>query len=1034
MPYDCFISYASADLKFAEQLHGKLVEQDFTVWFDRARLSPGCNWHSEIEEGCENSRIVLPILTPRWKLSEWTRFETYGAEAVVPLILEGRRADVFTPPLERFQAEAVTTSSLDQASWPRLFATLRRLLTQPVPHKQDRLVHLHYRVNDHFVGRDLDLIRIHEELHRNPRAVLTQGRVRAITAMGGVGKTTLARHYAEKFWRCYAQILWVDARKGLEPEFAILHDLLFPDRRDIGLKVADKAKQAIHELSSPLTRLLIIDNAEDEHATTAWIPKTGGCQTLITSRFSGWSGAVKTLHLFVLEKGPAVNFLQSRADRIARELEHADCEVLAERLGYLPLALEQAAAYIKKLHFSFTEYLRIYERATSELLAQQALGSTEYPDSVITSLQPSIERIGPGALTILRLAASIAATPVHWRLFVANPDLVLNRVALLAKPKTFSPPANFEFWLLNEIAALVDYSIVDFDGQTLSLHPLLLTVQFETQSVEDRRRNWSDAATLMAAAAPAATWKIDCREKWTLENDKKWERLTPQVDRLLELQQRIPELPSNPAFELLAVDTYATQRSYPRAIALCRALCNRLATSTDQSEKWLIEAKDSLASLLKQSDLIQEALEEFRSLHALRVKTQGEDAPAAMRALHNVACLMELLGDTPGAETLMREVLSRRKRLLGDNHYDTEISVHDLGWLLNNHAEKLNEAEPLFRHALERWKATLGLGNPDTRDAATNLATLLRNKGDFTQALQVQRDLVEGTSQVLGPDHLACFELMHNLALFQWNIGQYVESHATIKRVVEGYRRYLPPNHRDMLTAIQDLGTIFSKLGNHAEAERLLREALAGYEATQENDSDDIVRSVGNLALVLDILGQTNEADILRLRSLQANERKRGAEHPDTLAGWNQRGHSLRKRGAADEAEPIERKVSATTAKILGETHNLTIHRRNNLVLTLIMLGKLEEARQILAANWRLNAPPHANITPRIAFLRHLIALLESQPDTPFLGQLKTLLTGPELPVASDVAVPWDIAYFIEFLKPKLGEHHAELLTALSPR
>ena len=47
------------------------------------------------------------------------------------------------------------------------------------------------------------------------------------------------------------------------------------------------------------------------------------------------------------------------------------------------------------------------------------------------------------------------------------------------------------------------------------------------------------------------------------------------------------------------------------------------------------------------------------------------------------------------------------------------------------------------------------------------------------------------------------------------------------------------------------------------------------------------------------------------------------------------------------------------------------------------------------------------------------------------LGQLKTLLTGPELPVASDVAVPWDIGYFIEFLKPKLGEHNAEFLTAL---
>ena len=44
------------------------------------------------------------------------------------------------------------------------------------------------------------------------------------------------------------------------------------------------------------------------------------------------------------------------------------------------------------------------------------------------------------------------------------------------------------------------------------------------------------------------------------------------------------------------------------------------------------------------------------------------------------------------------------------------------------------------------------------------------------------------------------------------------------------------------------------------------------------------------------------------------------------------------------------------------------------------MLGKLEEARQILVANWRLNAPPHANTTPRIAFLRHLSARLELQP------------------------------------------------------
>ena len=55
MPYDCFISYASQDLAFAEELHRRLVEAGLSVWFDKARLRPGCNWHAEIGQGCEAS-------------------------------------------------------------------------------------------------------------------------------------------------------------------------------------------------------------------------------------------------------------------------------------------------------------------------------------------------------------------------------------------------------------------------------------------------------------------------------------------------------------------------------------------------------------------------------------------------------------------------------------------------------------------------------------------------------------------------------------------------------------------------------------------------------------------------------------------------------------------------------------------------------------------------------------------------------------------------------------------------------------------
>jgi tetratricopeptide (TPR) repeat protein len=238
-------------------------------------------------------------------------------------------------------------------------------------------------------------------------------------------------------------------------------------------------------------------------------------------------------------------------------------------------------------------------------------------------------------------------------------------------------------------------------------------------------------------------------------------------------------------------------------------------------------------------------------------------------------------------------------------------------------------------------------------------------------------------------------------------------------------------DHPNVATALNNLAQLLQATNRLAEAEPLMRRALAIRERSLVPDHPDIANSLTALAALLETTERSQEAALLRIHALEMQERTLGPDHPDTLRGWNQLSHALRKRGIADQAEPIDRRVAATTTKILGATHPLSVHLRNNLALTLIMLGKLEEARQILAANWRLNAPPHANTTPRIAFLRHTITLLESQPNTPFLGQLKTLLTGPELPVASDVAVPWDMAYFLEFLNPKLGGQNAEFLTAL---
>lgn len=204
---ELFVSYASADLDRAAALHARLAAKGFRVWFDKARLRPGCDWHKEIEAGCEASRVILPLLTPHWRNSEWTKYETYASNAVIPIIAEGAAEDVLTPPLRRWQGQRFDPLTAGEAAWQALFAAVRARLAEPIVERLPFLVRLPHGPNPYFVGREGEMNRLHEELHSGPVAALTQGRVRALSALGGVGKTTLANEYVRRFWRLYPQIL-----------------------------------------------------------------------------------------------------------------------------------------------------------------------------------------------------------------------------------------------------------------------------------------------------------------------------------------------------------------------------------------------------------------------------------------------------------------------------------------------------------------------------------------------------------------------------------------------------------------------------------------------------------------------------------------------------------------------------------------------------------------------------------------------------------------------------------------------------------
>jgi len=502
---ELFISYASGDLARAAALQARLVAEGHAVWFDKARLTPGCDWHQEIEAGCDAARIILPLITPRWAKSEWMRYETYAHDAVIPVLAEGKAEAVMPPPLRRRNAVALDPLAADEPAWQALLAAIRAKLAEPVPEQTPRIVDLPYPANPFFTGRDDDLVRIHEELHAAPVAALTQGRVRALAAMGGIGKTTLANEYARRFWRLYPQILWVDARSGLESGFALLFGKLFPGRSDAGLRQPDKAASVLQELSGRAERLLVLDNVEDAESVRPWLVRdpTSGCRTLITSRFADWPAAagIRAIQLYVLEPGPARQFLLARTGRTAAGAELAACDDLAKELGYLPLALEQAAAYITApgAGVDFGGYLRLYHAATAELLARGALGSTEYPDPVITTWQATVAKLSAESRAVLRLCAWYADTPIpralvmdlgqavsalavsfgRWASWYRWLPASLKRIAArFAAATALADPAAAELRMRDALTGLARYSmILDATDATFRVHGLVQAVE-----------------------------------------------------------------------------------------------------------------------------------------------------------------------------------------------------------------------------------------------------------------------------------------------------------------------------------------------------------------------------------------------------------------------------------------------------------------------------------------------------------------------------------------------------------------------------
>jgi hypothetical protein len=222
----------------------------------------------------------------------------------------------------------------------------------------------------------------------------------ALHGMAGAGKTALALAYAHSHV-AEGGITW----QFVAEDGAVLAAGFAELAAALGARAGDPVTAVHGALATSRKQwLLIFDNAPSPEAVEAFLPPAGGGQVLITSRSALWPGG-QAMEVPVLGLDAAAGFLVARTGDRDR---HAAAG-LADVAGGLPLALEQAGAFIQATGGSLAGYLASFGQRRMELLARGE--PTGYSQTVATTWRLTFEHLqqaAPGAVGLLRLLAACA--------------------------------------------------------------------------------------------------------------------------------------------------------------------------------------------------------------------------------------------------------------------------------------------------------------------------------------------------------------------------------------------------------------------------------------------------------------------------------------------------------------------------------------------------------------------------------------------------------------------------------------------------
>ena len=616
-----------------------------------------------------------------------------------------------------------------------------------------------YPRNRYFAGRKAVLLQIHEQLTQAGAAAMTQ--VQAISGLGGIGKTQTAVEYAYRYHyehSVYKTVFWVnaDTEVTLASDFAGIAEQVAVPGAQL-LQQDDKIRAVRSWLNTHDDWLLIFDNADHPDWLPVWMPPNPRGKVLITSRASLFDqlGIETPIALDVLSESEALTLLFERTGIPHTPEAEAEAKALNEALDGLPLALEQACAYIKRQQIGFGAYIRAYRNQGLTQLEKAKAQTGRYPSSVLKTWHLNIAAVNhenPAASALLEVSAFLAPDEIPERILIAGAaHLDASLGDYLQGSARDLEDANDDrdeavLLALRELLSLLSqYSLVRWSGElsTYSVHRLVQAV-VRDQITAEQAANWFTQVTAVVADAypgqDFAQWP-QCRQLLP-----HWLRIVKQAEAISHRSVALGLVCNQAGFFLNSQGRYGeAEPLYVEALKIWKTELGERHPSTARSLNNLALLYASQGRYGEAEPLYVEALE-------IRKTELGERHPDTAQGLNNLALLYESQGRYGEAEPLYVEALKIWKTELGERHPDTASSLNNLAALYESQG-RYGEAEPLYVEALKIWKTELGERHPDTAQGLNNLAGLYESQGRYGEAEPLYVEALKIWKTELGERH-----------------------------------------------------------------------------------------------------------------------------------------------------------------------------------------------------------------------------------------------------------------------------------------